>query len=89
MQLTHGTRLWVAGLIQAFFAGVGGTLGANIILDVGDFTKQLELGAILGVIGLIQYLAKKPLPDIEDPNWSPAASPIKQMIRGTGDGAAE
>ena len=68
--MTVKTRKWLEGLLQAFFSGLGSVVGVMVV-DPVDFNfdnlgKVGLVGLIAGAVQLVQYLSRKPLPDIEE-----------------------
>lgn len=83
-------RIWLEGLLRAFFGGVSAVVG-TMIADPHDFNfdtgaKKLAIVALIsGGVSLVQYLSQKPLPDPEDPKTTVDVSPMG-VLRGAGDG---
>lgn len=84
--MTKNTRAWVRGLLSAFFSGAAGAIG-TMVVDPGDFNFQ-EPGKLLIVsgwsaaIGVVNFLARSPLPDDDEP-ISPAT--LRVIKRNTNE----
>jgi len=70
MAMNHHLRLWLSGLISAFLSGVSGVLAVNFI-DPSNFNldnpdKLIKAAVAFGIVGVVNFLKDKPLPDEED-----------------------
>ena len=87
--MRRSTRVWLEGLAQAFWSGIGGVFSVMVV-DPGTFNFN-ELGMLAKVAGLaaavsvVRYLAAKPAPAHEGDEARPIAR-IVQHMTGTGDG---
>jgi hypothetical protein len=90
--MTKTTRNWLRGLLSALFSGCAGVLGP-IAVDPTDFNFQ-EPGKLMIVagwfaaIGVINFLAKSPLPDDEDTTTTVSTTTLK-LIEKTQDKTKE
>jgi hypothetical protein len=70
--MSKNTRSWIRGLLSAFFSGAAGAIGAMVV-DPIDFNfaepnKLLMVSGWSAAIGVINFLAKSPLPDDDEPS---------------------
>lgn len=68
--MTKSTRSWLNGLLSAFFSGAAGAFGAMVVDPVDfNFAEPQKLLLVAGwssVIGVVNFLAKSPLPPDDD-----------------------
>lgn len=91
--MTLKTRKWLEGLMQAFFSGLSSALAVNLvdpsdfgILDPVTLQKTAAVAGITAVVQLFQYLARTPMPEIDQES---GRETVMERVRsfGTGDGA--
>lgn len=90
--MTKNTRAWIRGLLSALFSGAAGVL-APMAVDPGDFnfaepTKLLIVAAWSAGIGVVNYLARSPLPDDDDDNRITPRLPLVLLAISLGTLAA-
>lgn len=69
------TKSWFRGLLSAFFSGAAGAI-ATMVVDPIDFNfsepnKLLLVAGWSAAIGVVNFLAKSPLPDDDDTGSGP------------------
>ncbi len=68
--MTRVVKQWIRGVLSAFLSGVSGVLGMTFV-DPADFNLdnpgRVALAALIfGIVGLVNFLAKSPLPPDDD-----------------------
>lgn len=90
MAMSRAKRLWLEGLLRAFWGGLASIVG-SMATDPADFNfsepwRLTKVGLIAAGVMVVQYLAQKPLPPSDDEDGErPIASMVKSMT-GTGAG---
>lgn len=68
--MTKGMKGWLNGLLSAFFSGASGVLAMTFVdpkeFNIDNPGKVAATAAIFGIVGLVNFLAKSPLPPDDD-----------------------
>lgn len=92
--MTRAKRVWIEGLLQAFWSGIGGVF-AVMVVDPGtfNFTQFAMLAKVSGLaaaVSVVRFLMAKPLPPGDDgddgDNPPRPIAEIARAVTGTGDG---